>query len=101
VIVSIDTLKSARYRATGRHGWDVVVVDGVHNLELGGLNNELARRLARTWKALILASAAAQQEDRVVRRADRLLDTAIVDHPTTPCRHRSPVHPPPALTDVA
>ena len=59
VIVSIDTLKSAKYRAQlERVRWDAVVIDEVHNAtNASTLNNELARLLAPTTEALILASA--------------------------------------------
>lgn len=58
-IISIDTLKSARYRAQlGKLQWDAVVIDESHNLtNTGTLNNELARILAPNSEALILASA--------------------------------------------
>ena len=59
VIVSIDTLKSAKYRAQlERVRWDAVVIDEVHNATNSAtLNNELARLLAPTTEALLLASA--------------------------------------------
>ncbi|GAA1727004.1 Type III restriction enzyme, res subunit [Dietzia kunjamensis subsp. schimae] len=59
VIVSIDTLKSAKYRAQlERVRWDAVVIDEVHNATNAATqNNELARLLAPTTEALILASA--------------------------------------------
>ena len=59
VIVSIDTLKSARYRAhLEKHRWDAVVIDESHNLTNSGThNNQLARVLAPNTEALILASA--------------------------------------------
>ncbi|WP_018635231.1 helicase-related protein [Parafrankia elaeagni] len=59
IIVSIDTLKSPRYRSfLERHRWDVVVIDESHNLtNTGTLNNELARVLAPNTEALVLASA--------------------------------------------
>ncbi|WP_045875776.1 helicase-related protein [Pseudofrankia sp. DC12] len=59
IIVSIDTLKSPRYRSfLEKHRWDVVVIDESHNLtNVGTLNNELARVLAPNAEALILASA--------------------------------------------
>ncbi|MDN4483207.1 DEAD/DEAH box helicase [Demequina lignilytica] len=58
-IISIDTLKSDRYLAHLRHQkWDAVVIDESHNLTNSGtLNNRLARTLAPTADALILASA--------------------------------------------
>jgi superfamily II DNA or RNA helicase len=59
VIISIDTLKSARYRAhLERQRWDVVVIDESHNLtNTGTMNNELARVLAPNTETLLLASA--------------------------------------------
>ncbi|MEH0108890.1 helicase-related protein [Tersicoccus sp. MR15.9] len=58
-IISIDTLKSARYKAhLNKMRWDAVVIDESHNLtNAGTLNNELARILAPNTEALILASA--------------------------------------------
>ncbi|MGV8874595.1 MAG: helicase-related protein [Rhodococcus sp. (in: high G+C Gram-positive bacteria)] len=58
-IISIDTLKSPRYKAhLQRQHWDVVVIDESHNLtNVGTQNNELARVLAPNTEALILASA--------------------------------------------
>ncbi|MFE6864507.1 helicase-related protein [Nocardia sp. NPDC057668] len=58
-IISIDTLKSPRYKAhLERHTWDAVVIDESHNLtNVGTQNNELARVLAPNTEALILASA--------------------------------------------
>ncbi|HLS34539.1 MAG TPA: DEAD/DEAH box helicase, partial [Brevibacterium sp.] len=59
VIISIDTLKSPRYRAyLENQRWDVVVIDESHNLtNPGTLNNELARVLAPNTESLLLASA--------------------------------------------
>ena len=58
-IISIDTLKSPRYKAhLERQQWDAVVIDESHNLTNAGTqNNELARVLAPNTEALILASA--------------------------------------------
>lgn len=58
-IISIDTLKTPRYREhLKRRRWDAVVIDESHNLTNSGtLNNELARILAPRTDALILASA--------------------------------------------
>jgi superfamily II DNA or RNA helicase len=58
-IISIDTLKSERYLAYLRkHRWDAVVIDESHNLtNTNTLNNRLARVLAPSTDALILASA--------------------------------------------
>lgn len=58
-IISIDTLKTPRYREhLKKRRWDAVVIDESHNLtNAGTLNNELARLLAPRTDALILASA--------------------------------------------
>lgn len=58
-IISIDTLKSTQYRhALGGIEWDAVVIDESHKLvNVGAKNNELARILAPSTHALILASA--------------------------------------------
>ena len=83
MIVSIDTLKSARYRAhLERHEWDVVVVDESHNLTNSAtLNNELARRLAPNTEALILASATPHngKTESFAELIELLDPTAIVD----------------------
>ncbi|AKE38544.1 Helicase family protein [Corynebacterium camporealensis] len=59
VIVSMDTLKSPKYRAQlQKSRWDAVVIDEIHNAtNAGSQNNELARTLAPTTESLILASA--------------------------------------------
>jgi superfamily II DNA or RNA helicase len=59
VIVSVDTLKSARYLAhLEKHRWDVVVIDEAHNLSnSSSQNHKLATVLAPNTDALILASA--------------------------------------------
>ena len=59
VIVSMDTLKSPKYRAQlQKVRWDAVVIDEIHNAtNVGSQNNELARTLAPTTESLILASA--------------------------------------------
>ena len=59
VIVSMDTLKSPKYRAQlEKVRWDAVVIDEIHNAtNVGTQNNELARTLAPTTEALLLASA--------------------------------------------
>ncbi|WP_346034639.1 DEAD/DEAH box helicase [Dietzia natronolimnaea] len=59
VIVSIDTLKSPKYKAyLEKVRWDAVVIDEVHNATNASTqNNELARILAPTTEALLLASA--------------------------------------------
>jgi hypothetical protein len=98
VIVSIDTLKSARYRAhLENHTWDAVVIDESHNVTNSAtLNNQLARAIAPNTETLILASAnPAQRQGRVLRRANR---PARPDGDRRPFRlrgagHRAPVHP--------
>ncbi|WCZ36875.1 DEAD/DEAH box helicase [Corynebacterium heidelbergense] len=59
VIVSMDTLKSAKYQAQlEKVSWDIVVVDEIHNAtNVGTQNNQLIRTLAPRTDALILASA--------------------------------------------
>lgn len=59
VIVSMDTLKSPKYRAQlEKVRWDAVVVDEIHNATNAGTqNNELVRAIAPTTEALLLASA--------------------------------------------
>jgi len=59
VIISIDTLKSDKYVAhLAKQRWDAVVIDESHNLANASTqNNRMARLLARTCDALILASA--------------------------------------------
>lgn len=65
VIVSIDTLKSARYRAhLEKHHWDAVVIDESHNVtNAAAQRSELARLLAGQTDALILASATPHNGD--------------------------------------
>ena len=73
VIISIDTLKSARYRAhLEKHRWDAVVIDESHNLTNAGTqNNQLARLLApNTRGADPGLGDPAQRQGGVVRRAD-------------------------------
>ncbi|MCZ2804840.1 helicase-related protein [Modestobacter sp. VKM Ac-2983] len=83
VIVSIDTLKSARYRThLEHHHWDVVVIDEAHNLARSStLNSQLARTVAPNTEALILASATPHNGDaESFANLVNLLDpTAIVD----------------------
>ena len=58
IVISIDTLKSPRYKAhLERQQWDAVVIDESHNL-IGekSFRNKLARRLAPRTDALLLAS---------------------------------------------
>lgn len=59
VIVSMDTLKSAKYQAQlEKVKWDIVVVDEIHNAtNTGTQNNQLIRTLAPNTESLILASA--------------------------------------------
>lgn len=83
VIISMDTLKSGRYRAhLEKHRWDAVVIDESHNLTSSAtLNNKLARVLAPNTDALILASATPHNgKSESFAELVRLLDpTAIVD----------------------
>ena len=83
VIVSVDTLKSARYRAhLERHQWDAVVIDESHNVtNAAAQRSELAGVLARQTDALILASATPHNgKPESFARLINLLDpTAIVD----------------------
>lgn len=58
VIISIDTLKQDSYLPhLQNHHWDAVVIDESHNITGATQNNRLARILARSTEALILASA--------------------------------------------
>ena len=59
VIISIDTLKSRQYLDhLRRQTWDAIVIDESHNVTNSGtLNNDLAKVLAPSTDALILASA--------------------------------------------
>ena len=59
VIISIDTLKSRQYLDhLRRQSWDAIVIDESHNITNSGtLNNSLAKVLAPSTDALILASA--------------------------------------------
>lgn len=59
VIVSMDTLKQARFtRDLRQHHWDAVVIDESHNVTGASTqNNALANTLAPTTDSLILASA--------------------------------------------
>jgi superfamily II DNA or RNA helicase len=83
VIASIDTLKSARYREQLRRvEWDAVVMDESHKLiSQTALNNQLARILAPTTHAFILASATPHNGDgESFNELISLIDpTAIVD----------------------
>jgi superfamily II DNA or RNA helicase len=80
-IISIDTLKSARYRAhLEKLRWDAVVIDESHNLTNSGTqNNELARVLAPNTEALILASATPHNgKNDSFAELLRLLDPTVV-----------------------
>jgi ERCC4-related helicase len=80
-IISIDTLKSPRYKAhLERHQWDAVVIDESHNLTNAGTqNNELARILAPNTEALILASATPHNgKEESFAELLRLLDPTVV-----------------------
>src|SRR5699024_6200850 len=81
VIVSLDTLKSAKYRAhLEKVHWDAVVIDEIHNAtNVGTQNNQLARVLAPTTDALILASATPHNGDpESFKEILRLLDPTSV-----------------------
>ena len=80
-IISIDTLKSPRYKAhLARHQWDAVVIDEAHNItNVGVQNNELARLLAPNTEALILASATPHNgRNEAFAELLRLLDPTVV-----------------------
>ena len=80
-IISIDTLKSPRYKAhLERQQWDAVVIDESHNLTNAGTqNNELARVLAPNSEALILASATPHNgREESFAELLRLLDPTVV-----------------------
>lgn len=81
VIVSLDTLKSAKYRAhLEKVHWDAVVIDEIHNAtNVGTQNNQLARILAPTTDALLLASATPHNGDpESFKEILRLLDPTSV-----------------------
>lgn len=81
VIVSMDTLKSPKYRAQlEKVRWDAVVIDEIHNAtNVGTQNNDLARTLAPTTEALILASATPHNGDpESFKEILRLLDPTSV-----------------------
>ena len=81
VIVSMDTLKSPKYRAQlEKVRWDAVVIDEIHNAtNVGTQNNELARTLAPTTEALLLASATPHNGDpESFKEILRLLDPTAV-----------------------
>ncbi|GAA2968410.1 helicase-related protein [Glutamicibacter bergerei] len=80
-IISMDTLKSARYRAhLSKLRWDAVVIDEAHNVtNVGVQNNELARLLAPNTDALILASATPHNgKNESFAELLRLLDPTVV-----------------------
>lgn len=83
VIVSVDTLKSARYRAhLENHRWDAVVIDESHNVtNAAAQRSELARLVAGQTDALILASATPHngKPDSFAELINLLDPTAIVD----------------------
>ncbi|WP_417372323.1 helicase-related protein [Glutamicibacter protophormiae] len=82
-IISMDTLKNARYRAhLSKLRWDAVVIDEAHNVtNVGVQNNELARLLAPNTEALILASATPHNgKNESFAELLRLLDPTVV-HP--------------------
>lgn len=81
VIVSMDTIKSPKYRAQlQKVHWDAVVIDEIHNAtNVGTQNNDLARTLAPTTEALILASATPHNGDpESFKEILRLLDPTSV-----------------------
>lgn len=81
-IISIDTLKTPRYREHLRkRRWDAVVIDESHNVtNPGTLNNELAQLLAPRTDALILASATPHNgKKESFAELLRLLDPTVVN----------------------
>lgn len=81
VIVSMDTLKSPKYLAQlHKVHWDAVVIDEIHNATNAGTqNNRLARTVAPTTDALVLASATPHNgDDRSFKEILRLLDPLAV-----------------------
>ncbi|NLU75507.1 DEAD/DEAH box helicase [Streptomyces sp. HNM0575] len=81
VIVSVDTLKSATYAHHLENiTWDAVVIDESHNLvNKGTRNNRLARRLADSTDALLLASATPHNGDaESFAELIRMLDPAAI-----------------------
>ncbi|WP_263165068.1 DEAD/DEAH box helicase [Streptomyces sp. SCSIO ZS0520] len=84
VIVSVDTLKSATYaHHLENTQWDAVVIDESHNLiNKGTRNNRLARRLAGSTDALVLASATPHNGDvESFAELIRMLDPAAIADP--------------------
>ncbi|MGO1472621.1 MAG: DEAD/DEAH box helicase [Flaviflexus sp.] len=81
VIISLDTIKSSKYRAQlEKVRWDAVVIDEIHNsTNTGTLNNALARTVASTAEALLLASATPHNGDpESFKEILRLLDPTAV-----------------------
>lgn len=84
-IISVDTLKDAGQ--FGHHldaiEWDVVVIDESHNLiNRGTQRNQLARRLAATSDAMLLASATPHNGEKgPFAELIRLLDPAAIADP--------------------
>lgn len=81
VIISMDTLKSPKYRAQlEKVHWDAVVIDEIHNATGAGTqNNQLARTLAPKTEALLLASATPHNGDpESFKEILRLLDPTSV-----------------------
>ncbi|WP_182354765.1 DEAD/DEAH box helicase [Flaviflexus huanghaiensis] len=81
VIISLDTIKSPKYRAQlEKVRWDAVVIDEIHNsTNTGTLNNALARTVASTAEALLLASATPHNGDpESFKEILRLLDPTAV-----------------------
>src|SRR5690625_3939024 len=81
VIVSMATLISPKYRAQlEKVRWDAVFIDEIHNAtNVGTQNNDLARTLAPTTEALILASATPHNGDpESFKEILRLLDPTSV-----------------------
>ena len=81
-IISVDTLKSDRFRPQlEKVSWDAVVIDESHNLtNTATQNNELARVLAPRTESLILASATPHSgRDESFAELLRLLDPTAVN----------------------
>ena len=83
VIVSVDTLKSDRYRPhLERQRWDVVVIDESHNVTNDATqNHRLAQTLAPNTEALLLASATPHngRPESFATLVDLLDPTAVAD----------------------
>lgn len=81
-IISVDTLKSAKYIAhLKKQRWDAVVIDEAHNVtNKKALKTQLAQVLAPTTDALILASATPHNgRDESFANLMSLLDPTAVD----------------------